>query len=293
VRPLGMGECPIPTGPRKESMKREEIKMDESDSQLQGERQRARWSRLAVLGLLMEAAAPALFLLAVLIWKLDFGEDATFFVIVMAIPLFGALLVWHFGWWASLIGIITAVLPAVGMFWTAFGLAFPGSFFDFVPGFLVIPGALIAIVSLIASLVAGRRGRRGAAATGGEKTAIRVVAGLITVLALVSAVLTLQGRSSVSNASAGVQTVQMKNFKFEPRAIELEAGEAIRITNDDPFFHTFTVEALGIDQSFTPGDVQLVTVPDKPGTYFFYCRPHTANPDAPEQDDMAGGLTVR
>lgn len=263
-----------------------------SDSQVSGIRERARWTRLAVVGLLMEAIAPALFLVAVLVWQLDFGDDATFFLIVLAIPLVGALLVWRFGWWAKLLGIVAAVLPGMAMFWTAFGLANPGSFFDFVPGILVIPGALIAIVSLLASLVASKRGRKGVAAVGGERAAIRVVVGLVTILALVSGVLTYTGRSSVADAAAADQTVQAKNSEFEPKALSVEGGDSILVRNDDPFLHTFTIEALGIDESLTPGDVILVEVPDKPGTYTLYCRPHTENPDDPEERDMAGKISI-
>jgi plastocyanin len=265
--------------------------VDDSGSQQVGGRQRARWTRLAVLGLLMEAAAPALFLIAVLIWKLDLGE-AGFFVIVLVIPLVGALLVWRFGWWARVVGLITALLPALAMFWTAFGFALPASFFEFVPAFLVIPGALIAVVSLVASLIAGRRGHMTAAATGGERTAIRLVLSLIALGALVSGVLTVLGRSSVPEAAAAVQTIHMKDFRFEPKAFSVSAGASVVLRNDDPFFHTFTVDELGLNHSFTPGDEQVIKLPDKAGTYTFYCRPHTQNPDKPGEEDMAGVLTV-
>ena len=268
--------------------------MDESSSRQGGGAQKARWTRLGVLGLLMVAAGPALFLIAALIWRLELGGggDAGFFLIVLVIPLVGAFVVWRFGWWARVIGLITAVLPALAMFWTAFGLALPGSFFEFVPGILVIPGALIAVVSLIASLIAGRRGHMTPSATGGERTAIRVALSLIALAALVSGVLTVLGRSSVPEAAAAAQAIKIKNTQFEPRAIEVGAGTSIVIRNDDPFFHTFTVEELGIDQSFTPGDEQLIAIPAKAGTYTFYCKPHTQNPENPAEDDMAGVLTV-
>jgi plastocyanin len=240
----------------------------------------------------MEASAPALFLIAVLVWQLDFGDDATFFLIVLAIPLLGALLVWRFGSWAKVLGIVAALLPALAMFWTAFGLSSPGSFFDFVPGILMIPGALIAIMSLIASLVAAKRGRRGPVAVGGERAAIRIVVGLVLLLALVSAGLTYAGRSTVANAAAADQTLQAKNSKFEPNTLTIESGDSILVRNDDPFFHTFTIEALEIDQSLTPGDQILVNMPDKAGTYAFYCRPHTENPENPKDTDMAGKVSI-
>jgi uncharacterized membrane protein len=63
----------------------------------------------------------------------------------------------------------------MGLFWTAFGLAFPNSFFDFVPGLLVIPGALIALTGCIAALVARKRGKATQAPANGERKTVRTV----------------------------------------------------------------------------------------------------------------------
>lgn len=252
----------------------------------------ARWTRLAVLGLLMEALGPLVLLAAVLIWGLDFGDDAYFFVIILAIPLVGALLVWRFGAWAKFVGILAALLPAMAMFWTAFGLAIPYSFFDFVPGILVIPGFFIAIVSCIAGLIAGRRGHHAPSTTGGERIALRVIPGVVGLLAIASAVLTFTGRSTASEPGAD-QTLLSKNSAFDPKEFDVSGPARILIRNDDPFFHTFTIEDLDIDESLTPGDEIVVEIPDKAGTYIFYCRPHTESPEKPKESDMAGSLRVR
>jgi plastocyanin len=252
----------------------------------------ARWTRLAVLGLLMEGLGPLLLLAAVLIWGLDFGDDWLFFVVILAIPLLGAFLVWRFGAWAKFVGLLAALLPAGAMFWTAFGLAIPSSFFDFVPGILVIPGFLIAAISCIAGLVAGRRGHKAPMTTGGERIAIRAIPAVVGLLAIISAVLTFAGRSTASEPGAD-QTLTSKNNAFEPKQFDVNGPARVLIRNDDPFFHTFSIDDLDVDESLTPGDEIVVEIPDRAGTYVFYCRPHTSDPKKPEENDMAGELIIR
>jgi plastocyanin len=251
-----------------------------------------RWSRLAVVGLLMVALGPVVLLAAVLIWGLDFGDDASFFLIVLAIPLVGALLVWRFGTWAKFVGILAALLPAMAMFWTAFGLGVPFSFFDFVPGMLVILGFVIAVVSCIAGIVAGRRGHTAPTTTGGERIALRAIPAVVGLLAIASAVLTFTGRSTASEPGAD-QILTSRNNAFDPDRFDVNGPARVLIRNDDPFFHTFTIEDLDIDESLTPGDQIVVELPDRTGTYIFYCRPHTSNPEKPKENDMAGELIVR
>ena len=222
--------------------------MGETQENLAGGKQRSRWTTLATIGLLMVALGPTLMLGSGLIWGLDISDDLGFFGIVIAVALVGALLVLFFGWWAKVIGLLIALAGAGSLFWTAFGLQQPASFFDFAPGLLVIPGALIAAVSCIAAIVAGRRGRRGRETTGGERTAIRVVLTLVVLAMLASGVLTYTGRQTVADASDATQTVQARDFEFDPVEFEVDGGDTILIQNDDPFFHTFTIdEVLPVD----------------------------------------------
>lgn len=249
-----------------------------------------RWTKLATLGLLMVAAGPGLFLIAFLAYRLDLG-DAPIFMIATVVPLIGSILVWRFGTWAKIVGILAALVPAGATFWTVFSITQIDSFFDFVPAILVIPGAFIVILSCIASMVAGRREHTGTSATGGERAAIRVVLGLVLLLSAASAALTFTGGEDVSEADATL-VVTMKTFEFDPKDLDLQQGDSILIRNDDPFFHTFTVDSLAIDESFTASAEVLVRIPDDPGTYIFYCTPHTFNKDDPAEDDMAGTLTI-
>lgn len=251
----------------------------------------ARWTRFAVLGLVMVGLGPFLMVTAALIWGLDVAADLPFFLSLAILPWVAAFLVWRFGTWAKIVGIVVALAGIAAMFWTAFGLAAPASFFDFVPGLLVVPGALIAIVGSVAAIVAGRRGHRTASREGGERRAINVVVAAVAGLALVSAVLTVAGRSTVEVTEADA-TVTLKDFEYDRSAYEMSSGSRVVVRNDDPFLHTFTVDELGIDVELGPNSSAAVDLPADPGTYVVYCRPHTADPDDPGEDDMASTLTV-
>jgi plastocyanin len=157
---------------------------------------------------------------------------------------------------------------------------------------LVIPGALLAVVSYIAAIVAGRRANRSVSATGGERTAIRVALAIVGVVAIVTGAMTVVGRSTVDPGAADA-SITLSDFEFDEAAYRLEPGSTVRVKNTDPLFHTFTVDELDIDVSLTPGDEALVQIPDEPGEYVLYCRPHTETPDDPEYDsDMAARLTI-
>jgi plastocyanin len=255
----------------------------------------SRWARLASLGLLMEASASALMLAAGLIWGLDIGDDAVFFALPIAAGLGGAWLVRRPRTIWKVVGIVLGVLIALMLFWTAFGLAEPTSFFDFVPGLLIVPGVLITLVAGIASIRSPKRGGASVrAAEGGERKAMTVVLAGVAVLAAVSAVLSVTGRESVSEADAANAdvVVDLKDFEFDQDSYDLAGGGTILVKNSDPFLHTFTIEALDVDVEITPGSEKLITVPSEPGTYILYCRPHTGDPDDPSKDDMAAELTI-
>src|SRR5215204_1792438 len=86
--------------------------------------------RLAALGLLMVSAAGVIWLVAGLVWGLDFGDSAGFLLPTIFLPSIAAGLVWRFGTWAKVVGIVVGIL-ALGLLWfTAFGLLEPDSVFD-------------------------------------------------------------------------------------------------------------------------------------------------------------------
>jgi len=253
---------------------------------------RARWTQLAALGLVMIGLAPFLMLGAALLWGLDLGGELGFFVVLIVVPWVTAFLVWRFGTWAKIVAIVVALASLAMLFWTAFGLAHPASFFDFVPGLLVVPGAITTIVASIAGMVAHRRGHDVAGRDGGERRAIGIVLAVVGVLAVVSAVLTISSRSTVTTTDAAAQ-VDLKSFKFDQTSYSAPGGATVAVKNEDPFAHTFTIDALGIDVNLGPGDSVVVNIPAQAGTYVVYCKLHTADPQNPTSDDMASSFTVK
>jgi plastocyanin len=251
-------------------------------------------TRLAVLGLLMVSAMGAIWLVASLIWGLDLGESAGFLIPTIVLPAVAALLVWRFGTWAKVVGIVVALL-AIGTLWfTAFGLLEPDSVFDFVGGLLVVPGAVIAIVGCVQAIRAGRRGQLRTRREGGEARAMGVIVAVVTGLTVLSAVVTFVARST-ADASRADAEVALKDFSFEvgdAEGLVVNGGDTVYVENEDPFHHTFTVDDLGIDVAFGPSSQELIEIPTQPGTYTLYCRPHTSNPDDPADDDMTTTLTV-
>lgn len=251
----------------------------------------ARWTRLAALGLLLAGLAPLLMFVAGLLWGLSVGEDGGFFLITAAIGIVASFLVRQFGAWSKVVGIIASLALLGALFWTVFGLFTPTAFFDFVPGLMLIPGALIGLVCCIAALVAGKRDHRTVAPVGGEKRGIRIVLTAIVALAAVSAVLTFTGRSTVDDPG-DAPTVSLSDFEFDQAEYTVPAGTQVFVRNDDPFLHTFTIDELEIDEAFGPSGEKLIDIPDEPGTYVVYCKPHTMSPENPSDDDMAATITV-
>ena len=249
-----------------------------------------RGTTLATLGFLMAAAGPILLIVAGLVFGLD-TEDLTFFLIPSVLGLAGAFLVRRHSTMARAASIVLAVLIAGTVFWTAFGLALPASFFDFVPGILVLPGVLLAIGATIAAI---RSAKRGVATGAGERRTAAIVLVVLGVLALASAVLTVTGRETVPDALADEAdlVVNLSDFEFDEDAYDVAPGDTVLVKNDDPFFHTFTVDDLGLDIDVGPGSEELIELPEGSGTYVLYCEPHTSDPDDPGEDDMASQLTI-
>lgn len=250
-----------------------------------------KWTRLATLGLILAALGPLLMLGAGVVWGLDFSDDAGFFLVTAAIALIGAFFMSRSSSWSKVVGVVLAVLMLFGLWWTVFGLFTPGSFFDFVPGLLVLPGALLAIIAGIGAIRATKRGDATAEPVAGEKRGLRIVLTVVIVLAVVSAALTFLGRSTADEADAD-SVIALSDFEFPDDEISLAADSTVLVRNDDPFLHTFTVEELDIDVVLSPGASELVEIPADPGTYIVFCQPHTSDPEDPDSGDMAATLTI-
>ncbi|CAN5821216.1 hypothetical protein BH23ACT12_BH23ACT12_02270 [soil metagenome] len=240
---------------------------------------------------MLAGLGPLLILGAALLFGLDVGEDLIFFGGTIAIAFIGAFLVWQFGTWSKIVGILAALLVGMALFWTAFGLGQPASFFDFLPGVLVLPGALLAIGCCVAALLAKRKGKVGVEPDAGERRVVRAVLAIVLLAAVVSGGLNLFTRSTASAGDAQAR-VALRDYEFSEDEYRVAGGSRVFIDNQDPFFHTFTVEGLDIDQDFVGGSSKVIDIPKKPGTYVVYCKPHTSDPEKPSEDDMASSITV-
>ena len=117
---------------------------------------------------------------------------------------------------------------------------------------------------------------------------------VLAVLGVVSLALTLTGKDTVDAdlAADADLIVDLQSFEFDEEEYAIRGGSTVLVHNSDPFAHTFTVEALGIDVDLGPGSEALVTIPEQPGNYVLFCEPHTSDPDDPSEDDMAAVLQV-
>jgi amicyanin len=81
------------------------------------------------------------------------------------------------------------------------------------------------------------------------------------------------GRTAAAGAAASVR-IEMKNFAFDPPAIEVKAGQTLTWTNGDVVPHTATAATKAWDSGqMAPGRTYTVTL-TKPGTYDYACSIH-------------------
>jgi len=94
--------------------------------------------------------------------------------------------------------------------------------------------------------------------------------------------------TSGSTISAADATLVADNVAFSRTDLSAEAGEVtVSLSNEDLFWHTFSIESLDVDLPVPVGGTRSVTFNAEPGTYEFKCR----IPGHPEAG-MIGTLTV-
>jgi plastocyanin len=102
---------------------------------------------------------------------------------------------------------------------------------------------------------------------------------------LLTATLVLAGCGG-DEAGEPVETTDVtmaKSYRFEPKTIEVEAGDSVTWTNDDNFTHTVQVDGQE-DHKVDRGDSVSIAF-DQPGTYHYVCTLH--------RRDMDGEVIVR
>lgn len=91
------------------------------------------------------------------------------------------------------------------------------------------------------------------------------------------------GGSDDSEPVATTEVSMAKSYRFDPKTIEISAGETVTWTNDDNFTHTVQVEGQA-DHEVGKGKSVSITF-DEPGTYEYVCTLH--------RRDMDGTVIVR
>ena len=90
------------------------------------------------------------------------------------------------------------------------------------------------------------------------------------------------GRES-SEPVATTEVAMAKSYRFDPKTIEIEAGQRVTWTNVDNFTHTVQVDGQE-DHRVERGESVSIGF-DTPGTYHYVCTLHS--------QDMDGEVIVR
>jgi len=91
------------------------------------------------------------------------------------------------------------------------------------------------------------------------------------------------GDSESSEPVATTEVSMAKSYVFEPKAVAIDAGQAVTWTNDDNFTHTVQVDGQD-DHKVDQGESVSIEF-DTPGTYHYVCTLH--------ENDMDGEVIVR
>ncbi len=153
---------------------------------------------------------------------------------------------------------------------------------------LFFPAALAAFSAsgLIAAVAVGLTRHKGYA--GGEAARmVGLVAGAFFVLVFLVGYLI--GRTQPTVTTTNALTLSIENMAFATTALNAEHGQiTLTVDNHDLWWHTFTIEQLGVDLKLPSNGKRQITFTAQPGVYTFYC----AIPGH-RMSGMEGTLTVR
>jgi plastocyanin len=137
------------------------------------------------------------------------------------------------------------------------------------------------LIAVIARLV-NRDGR--GARTGRPIVTAAAVAAFILVMAAAG----VAGWGKEQTQGPNDLALKIHNTAYSPTTLRVTSHQAtLYVTNDDLFWHTVTIDKLGVDLTVPVGSHRRITISAPPGTYTFYCRiPGHA------QAGMKGTLTV-
>jgi plastocyanin len=91
------------------------------------------------------------------------------------------------------------------------------------------------------------------------------------------------GGSGRSAPVATTEVTMVRSYRFDPKTIEIVAGQSVTWTNEDNFTHTVRVDGQD-DHEVGRGESVSIKF-DKPGTYRYVCTLHS--------HDMHGEVIVK
>jgi plastocyanin len=91
------------------------------------------------------------------------------------------------------------------------------------------------------------------------------------------------GDSSSSEPVATTEVTMAKSYRFDPKTIEIEAGQTVTWNNNDNFMHTVQVDGQE-DHTVRQGESVSIAF-NQPGTYHYICTLHSK--------DMEGEVIVK
>jgi plastocyanin len=217
------------------------------------------WTRL----LLASAIADALVLLFLLVTAQDT------LALVLAVALLAGLALLRFR--GGLLGLLVlAGVFADTAFWTL-----PGAVANFANreplGDLLLPAylGLISLLGLAAAVgvyVSRRRGTDTSAAP------VWLAGGTAAALVIVTVSGLLMSPFARPAVEASAVPLAAKNMSFSSTTLQAAGTQVtIAFTNEDLWWHTFTIDALGVNESVAMGAERAISFSAPPGQYHFYC----------------------
>ena len=91
------------------------------------------------------------------------------------------------------------------------------------------------------------------------------------------------GGADSTEPVATTEVTMAKSYRFDPKVIEVKAGDSVTWTNDDNFTHTVQIDGRE-DQRVGQGDSVSIEF-ETPGTYHYVCTLH--------RQDMDGEVIVQ
>lgn len=117
----------------------------------------------------------------------------------------------------------------------------------------------------------------------------RALATVAVVAALVSAGSAASAQAAAGASGASTLRIETKDTAYSTRELVARAGEIrVDMTNADLFWHTFTIDALGVDLRVPLAGRRSVTFSAAPGVYEYHC-----GIPGHGQAGMTGTITVR